>query len=120
MGIMPKQTKAENKVKWGFTFKRLVGLMATIGLSSSLSKSVHKYLIIPFILFCVAVYLFSQKKAPTNPKKIFIIGLRDYFLFLLAPKKYYGVNNDDYKQAIKLEEEKNEKRKKKEEKHSKK
>lgn len=113
MGIMPKQTKAENKIKWGFTYKRVIGLMMTIGLASSLSSYVHKFLLIPFIIFCVAVFLFTQMKAPTNPKKIFIFGLRDYFFFLLAPKKYNGVNNNDYKQAIKLEEEKNEKKKKK-------
>lgn len=113
MGIMPKQTKAENKLKFGLTLNRLIGLAVTIMMASILSRGVHKYLSIPFMIFCVLVYLFSQSKSPTNPKKNFITGLRDCFVYHTTPKKYYGVACDDYKQAIIIEEEKNEKKKKK-------
>lgn len=112
MGIMPKQTKAENKLKFGLTLNRLIGLFITIMISTILSKAVHRYLTIPFMLVCVGVYLFSQSKSPTNPKKNFITGLKDCYLYILSPKKYYGVDCDEYKQALLIEEERNEKKKK--------
>lgn len=111
MGLIPQQTKAENKLKWGLTKNRMLGLVLTILISTALAKAVHKYLAIPFMIFCVAVFLYTQQKSPTNPKKQFIFGLRDYLKYLVSPKKYYGLNGEEYKLAQEQEEKNNEKKK---------
>ena len=110
MGIIPKQTKAENKLMWGFTLNRMIGLLVTIMVSSILAKAVHRYLVVPFMIFCVIIYLFTQMKSPTNPKKKFISGLKEYALYLSAPKKYHGITGEEYELTMTMEEERNEKK----------
>jgi len=110
LGIIPKQTKAENKLMWGFTLNRMIGLLVTIMVSNILSKAVHRYLVIPFMVFCVGVFLITQLKSPTNPKKKFISGLKEYALYLSSPKTYYGITGEEYELTMTMEEERNEKK----------
>ena len=118
MGLIPKQTKAENKLKWGLTLNRMIGLMITVCVSTLFANLVHQKIKIPFMIVCVVIFLFSQSKAPTHPRKTFIQGLKSFYSYIFTPKKYAGVNCAEYSDIIEKEEERaSEKQRKK---HSKK
>lgn len=105
MGLMPKQTKAEIKLAGRLTMKNFMGIVFVLFTSMIFAKLVHKDLQIPFMIFCVASFLFLTKKAPDNPKQPFWTGLISFFSFLVSRKIYISLHTKKYKDTMTKERE---------------
>ena len=101
MGLVPKQTKAEIKVSRGLTLYRMFGLIVTLILSAMVGSTfIYSKLLLPFIIFCVVVFLILTSKSPTNPNKSFYKGLIEFLSFKKNIKKFYGANSDEYIRSV--------------------
>lgn len=112
MGMIPKNTRAKNKVLKGLTAMRFIGLMMTIMLSTMLGSFIGGWLKFLFIGFCIVIFFILTSKAPTNPNKSFAKGVAEYLSFLADNKKMVGSGNKEYKRYCKWKEIKNAKNKK--------
>jgi len=108
MALIPKQTKAETKLMWGLTMNRFVGIVATMFGSMFLGNIIYSKLKIPFMIISIGIYLFLNKKAPTNPKKQYWQGIFSFFYFATKRKKYYSLHSLEYERTIKKEAERHE------------
>ena len=113
MGMIPKKTRAQNKVLKGLTAMRFMGLMMTIILSTMLGSFIGGWLKFLFIAFCIIIFFILTSKSPTNPNKSFAKGTAEYLSFLFDIKKMVGSSNKEYKRYCKWKEIKNAKSKKK-------
>ena len=101
MGLVPKQTKTEVKISGGLTLYRTFGLIVTTMLAAMVGSTiVYSKLLLPFIIFCIAVYLILTSKSPSNPNKKFYKGLIEFLTFKKNVKKFYGTNTKEYKKSI--------------------
>ena len=112
MGYVPKTTKQPVKVFMGLSAIRLslgiiVVFMAALVLSK-ISESVVLQLVGSFIT--LVLYLILSGKSPSNPNRIFIVSMLDYFVFLITPKKLYGNRTVEVERYNEREEKKNAKK----------
>lgn len=109
MGYIPKTTKQKIKLFHGMSAQRvLIGmfvLTVAFGVCSALTTNVLMQLLITAII--LALYLILSGRSPSNPKKIFLFGLIDYLMYIVSPKKMYGVNTEEYKSYKESEAKKN-------------
>lgn len=100
MGLIPKQTKAENKGMFGMGMYKMMGLMFVITFSSYAGQFlINRYLTIPFILGCVVIYWQLDKPLPTNPKKTYLYGLSRWLTDRSSPRYYASVIGYAYQQS---------------------
>lgn len=111
MGMVPKKTKADNRI-WHSLTLRLIGF----GLLVLLMSFEFAKLVLPdgitqilFTIFALVVYVICNLPSPTDPNRIFILGLYDYLHFKFVPKDMYGDDSEEYKTYKKDQEIKNEK-----------
>lgn len=104
-GLVPSTTTAENKLKWGLTFQRLIFLVVTFMVSAQLATLVvHMWLQLVFPVFCAAVALWSTQRDPVNPTKKVWEGMTDYYYALwVQPKRFLSITGSAY--ALHREEE---------------
>ena len=109
MGYIPKTTKQKIKLFHGMSAQRvLIGLIVifmTFSILQALTSSLLMQLAVTVVV--VALYLILSGRSPSNPKRIFILGLVDYFLYIVSPKKMYGVNTEEYRTYKESEAKKN-------------
>ena len=111
MGLVPKQTKTEVKISRGLTLARAFGLIVTLILSAMLGSSlVYSKLLVPFIIYCVLVYVILTSKCPTNPNKSFYKGLLEFLSFKKNIKSFYGANSEEYNKSVERTESKKKKK----------
>ncbi len=108
MALVPKQTKAETKLMWGLTFNKVIGLVGSMMLGLFFGSICHRTLKIPFALVCVGVFLFLNKKAPTNAKQKYWQGIIRFFSYITHRKRFYSLQSYEYEKTIKKEAERNE------------
>lgn len=112
MGLVPKQTKTEVKMSRGLTLYRMFGLIITLMFSAMFGSSfIYSKLLLPFIIFCVVVFLILTSKAPTNPNKSFAKGLWEFITFKKNTKRFYGANSEEYIKSVQHNENKKSKKK---------
>lgn len=107
MGMIPKKTRAQNKVLKGLTAIRFMGLVMTIMLSAMLGSVIGGWLKFLFIAFCVTAFFVLTAKSPTDPNKSFAKGIVTYLLYLFDIKSMVGSSNKEYKRYYKWKELKN-------------
>ena len=101
MGLVPKQTKAENKAMFGMSMQKMIGLVMVISCSSYAGQFVvNRYLTIPFIIGCVIIYLQLYRPMPTNPKKTVFYGLSCWLRELGSPQHYASIIGSAYQQFL--------------------
>lgn len=65
MGVVPKKTKAEQRIFRHINLTKIIGLIVTLMVSSQLANiMVSPKLGIPFIIFCSVIFLIMSEKAP--------------------------------------------------------
>lgn len=104
-GLVPSTTTAENKLKWGLTFQRLILLSITFIASAQIATLVvHLYLQLVFPIVCVIIAFMATQRDPINPNKKVWEGITDYYYSLwVQPKKYISITGSAY--ALHREEE---------------
>ena len=114
MGMIPKQTKTEQQISLGLintTLKRIIGLIITAAVAAVFAKLMPKVIAICFIATAIIIYIKLTSKAPSNPTKPYWLGLCDFMLYCICPKKLYNTNSKEYiltqseKEAKRLEKE---------------
>ena len=99
MGLIPKTTHAENKMGFGLNMNTFMGVVMALLLGSSLGSSyVHAYFRLPFMLFCVGIYLYMNRPAPQNPKKKIWQGFYLWIRRLTNPAFYLCIIGYAYKE----------------------
>ena len=113
MGYIPKTTKQPIKVFMGLSILRLmIGAFIVLITSTLISEISSSSLVqIAGTIIAAVLYLVLSGKSPSNPNKIFLFGLLDYFNFLITPKKLYGAKTEEYARYLKREEQQNAKKK---------
>lgn len=99
MGMIPKQTQAEQKISIGFltvSFKRIMGLMITAVIAAVFARLMYKWVGIAFIVIACIIYLKLTSVAPNNPTKTFFKGLIDFVLYIFSRKTLYNSNSYEY------------------------
>ena len=111
MGMVPKKTKADNRIWHSLTLRLLVGGGIVFLMSFEFAKLFFPDGIIQilFVIFILGGYIICNLPSPTDPNRIFILGLYDYLHFKFAPKDMYGDNSEEYKTYKRELEMKNEK-----------
>lgn len=100
MGLIPKQTKAENKGMFGLGMYKMLGLMSVIVFSSNAGQIlVNRYLTIPFTIGCVVIFWQLYKPLPTNPKKTTFYGLSRWMADRSCPRYYASIVGYAYQQS---------------------
>jgi hypothetical protein len=101
MGLVPKAIKEENKQIFGASLNLLLGFMVTLLLSNSIGNtSVHSWFRVPFIIYCLAIYVLLNFKAPGNPKKHVWQGMIIWFVDLSSPRKFLSIVGYAFKEAF--------------------
>ena len=101
MGLVPKSTKQENKIHNSISFFKIVGLIVTIVICAVIINPLFfdgVWSKLLFTLFSCAVYIVCVLKAPTDPTKLFIQGLKDWLFYAVLPKTIYGESSEEYKE----------------------
>jgi len=91
-GLVPKTTNAENKLMWGLSYPRVMGLVFTLVITTNMNQYfIHTYLQ-PFYIFVnLGFYFLLTRKDVINPKKLMAQGLMSFILQSLEPKHYLSV-----------------------------
>lgn len=97
-GLVPNTINAENKLKWGLSFKRLLVLLVAFMFSSQIgSFFVHLHFQLVFPLLSVVAAFWLTTKDPINPTKALWEGLFDYYYSRFGePKKYSSILGSAY------------------------
>lgn len=99
MGLVPKKTKAEQRVFRHLNLTKIVGFIITLALASQISDMfVNPKLNIVFILFCCVEFFILSGKSPSDPCKCFALAWLDWLMYLFSPKTLSGKeveNNED-------------------------
>ena len=67
MGVVPKKTKAEQRIFRHINLTKIIGLIVTLMVSSQLANiMVSPKLGIPFIIFCSVTVSYTHLTLPTN------------------------------------------------------
>jgi hypothetical protein len=104
MGLIPKQTKAENKGMFGMSMNKLMGLMMVMSCSSYAGQYlINRYLTIPFIIGCVVIFWQLYKPMPTNPQKTVFYGLTCWLMDMGSPRYYASIISYAYHNYSKVE-----------------
>jgi NhaP-type Na+/H+ or K+/H+ antiporter len=98
MGMIPKTTKSDIKIFNNISVKKLAGFFMTFLLSYMLGSIIFEKMSVQFLFmgFALVVYLICMCKSPTNPDKVFILGLVDFLRFKFTKKKIYGNTSEEY------------------------
>lgn len=100
MGLVPKATKAENKMAFGLSFVRLMGFVMTLMLSVSVGDSyVHTSFRLLFTIFCCVMYLILNLPAPHNPKRRIWNGMLLWLSSKSTPHVYQSMIGFAYKEV---------------------
>jgi hypothetical protein len=100
MGLVPKCIKEENKMMFGLSYNRLMGLIITLMMGVSMGNAyVHAWLHIPFVIACILFYLVLNLKVPQNPNRRIWQGLTLWILHLFTPHIYLSVIGYAYEEA---------------------
>lgn len=98
MGMVPKSTKSETRILNALSFQKVIGFVVVLMLSTSIApKLFGNKLGILFTVFACVVYIICMIKSPTDPKKLFIIGLKEWLKFKYLAKDIYGESSQEYK-----------------------
>lgn len=101
MGVVPKKTKAEQRIFRHINLTKIIGLIATLMVSSQLSNlMVSPKLHIFFIIFCSVIFLIMSGKSPSDPCKCFATAWLEWLSFLMTNKtlhKHQGGEVNDEK-----------------------
>ena len=109
MGVVPKKTKAEQRIFRHINLTKIVGLIVTLMVSSQLANiMVSPKLGIPFIIFCSVIFLIMSGKSPSDPCKSFAEAWLEGLRFLMTNKtlhKHQGgeINDEEIIDAEKHE-----------------
>ena len=91
-GLVPKTTSAENKLMWGLSYPRVLGLVFTLVITTNMNKYfIHTYLQPIYIFTNLGFYFLLTRKDTINPKKLMAQGLLSFVLQLLEPKRYLSI-----------------------------
>lgn len=102
MGLIPKQTKAENKAFMGLSMKNIYGLIITIILSGTLGQSiVHTKLIILFYICNIAIFLWLNTADPIYPKRTLWKGIVLWLQSRMKPKYYRSLIGNTFLKSYK-------------------
>lgn len=100
MGLVPKQTKAENKGMFGMSMYKMIGLMLVISCSDYFGQDlVNRYLNVPFIIGCAVIYLLLGRPMPTNPKVMLWRGLLNFVTNARSPEHYASIIGYAYEES---------------------
>lgn len=100
MALVPKATKAENKMMFGLSFMRLMGFVMALMLSVSVGDMfVHSSFRLLFTIYCVVMYLILNLQAPHNPKRRMWNGLLLWITSISMPHVYRSMIGYAYKEA---------------------
>lgn len=104
MALMPKKTKSDIKLPWGLTMNKLIGIVGSIMIGFMFSSAVHKWLQIPFVIFCVIAFLVLSRKSKHNPAQSYYKGILIFFQYLARRKKFETMNGTEYVRTVQKEE----------------
>ena len=107
MGVVPKKTKAEQRIFRHINLTKIVGFIVTLLVASKLSGMlVSSKLGIPFIIFCGAVFIIMSGKSPSDPCKCFAEAWLEWLSYLMTNKTLHkhkeGEQNNE-KEVIDIE-----------------
>ncbi|MEI8201267.1 MAG: hypothetical protein WCG21_14505 [Eubacteriales bacterium] len=96
-GLVPKTTSAENKLMWGLSYPRVLGLVFTLVITTNMNQYfIHTYLQPIYIFINLGFYFLLTRKDVINPKKLIAQGLLSFVLQLLEPKRYLSILGSAY------------------------
>lgn len=112
MGYIPKTTKQPVKVFMGLSAVRLALGVITVFFVEMILTEITSSVLIQLSVsgLSLVLYLILSGRSPSNPDKIFALGMIDYFIFLLTPKKLYGNRTTECERYREREEQKNAKK----------
>jgi len=91
-GLVPKTTSAENKLMWGLSYPRVLGLVFTLVITTNMNQYfIHTYLQPIYIFINLGFYFLLTRKDAINPKKLMAQGLLSFVLRILEPKRYLSI-----------------------------
>lgn len=108
-GLIPKNTKSENKIFNSITQQRVMGFILTLAIGKIFSSIMPEKLSLFFIAFCGIEFIVLTMRSPINPTKKFYQSLIDYIGFKSQPVLQYGVCSEEYQNYLKSQRERSEK-----------
>lgn len=92
MCLIPKRTKAENKVIFNLSFWKIGGLVMTMGGAATFGPYyVHNSLQILFVIVCTAFFVILTRPSFTNPKIAVWQGTLSWLSCKFMPKYYMSI-----------------------------
>ena len=92
MCLIPKRTKAENKVIFNLSFWKIGGLVMTMGGAATFGPYyVHNSLQILFVIVCTAFFVILTRPSFTNPKIAVWQGTLSWLSCKFMPKYYISI-----------------------------
>lgn len=106
MGVVPKKTKAEQRIMRHISVTKIVGFIMTLALSKLFGDMfVHSSVRILFIIFCSVEFFIVTSDSPSDPTKKFYAGWLDWIGFILLGRKKY-VKEEEVRDETFIESEK--------------
>lgn len=100
MGMVPKETKAQNKQVLNLSLNMIFGIIMTMMLSQSFGNIlVHPKLNLPFMIVCIALYLLVNRPAPNAPNRKLWQGWLIWMSRIFRRKKYKSIIGYEYMEA---------------------
>lgn len=98
MGMVPKSTKSETRILNAISFSKVVGFVAVLMLSIMIAPIIFdsKVMSVLFCIFADVVYILCVVRSPTDPNKMFIIGLKEWLKFKTLAHDIYGESSQEY------------------------
>lgn len=101
MGVVPKKTKAEQRIMRHISVTKVVGFIITLAFAKLFSDMfVHSSVRLLFIIFCSVEFFIFTSDSPSDPTKKFYAGWLDWIGFILSGKKKFvkkeGVRDETF------------------------
>ena len=90
MGVVPKKTKAEQRIMRHISITKVLGFIITLSLAYMIGDMfIYQKVSMLFIIFCVAEFFIVTSKSPSDPTKNFFAGWLDWLGFTLSRKQKF-------------------------------